>query len=138
LSSIEARLTAPADLRQFRNFGLLVGGIWTFIGLWPAMARGGTPRIWAVALGIALVLPALIQPGILKPVHRIWMTVGAALGWMNTRIVLSVIFFALITPIGLAMRLFRSGPVHRHFNPDAETYRVCRKPRNPSHLTRQF
>ena len=138
MSSIDASLTPRTDLRQFRNFGLLVGGVWAIIGLWPAIVRGATPRLWAVVLAVALVLPALIVPGILRPVHRVWMFVGNVLGWVNTRIILSVIFFAFVTPMGLAMRLFRDDPLHRQFDGNVGTYRVCRKRRNPTHLKRQF
>jgi hypothetical protein len=60
------------------------------------------------------------------------------LGWINTRVILGAIFLALITPMGMIMRLWGRDPLHREFAPEAETYRVWRQPRSPTHLTHQF
>jgi hypothetical protein len=131
-------MTHQPDVRQLRQFGLLVGAVWAAIGLWPVLVRGGDPRLWAVILGVGLLLPALIVPGRLRLIHRMWMVVGNVLGWVSTRIVLGVMFFGIITPIGLIMRLVREDPLHRTFEPDVDTYRVRRQARPPTHLTRQF
>jgi len=130
-------MTPEGDRKQLRSFGLLVGGIFAAIGLAPAIGRGGSPRLWALVLGAGLVLPALFIPGSLRPVRRLWMVLGDALGWVNTRLVLGAIFFGLITPMGLIMRLSRKDPLRRTFDAEAETYRVGRQPRSRTHLTRQ-
>jgi len=126
------------DRAQLRSFGLLVGGIFCAIGLWPAVFRGAGVRLWLIGLAVALVVPALVAPRMLAPAHRVWMALGAALGWVNTRIVLSLVFFGLITPMGLVMRLTRHDPMQRAFDPDATTYRVPCKPRPGAHMKRQF
>jgi hypothetical protein len=138
LNSTELVIARPADARQLRSFGLLVGGLWALIGVWPVLARGGTPRLWAVVLAAALLLPALIVPARLRPIHRMWMAVGDALGWVNTRVILGVVFFLIITPMGLIMRLLREDPLCRSFDGRADTYRVRRPPRKPTHLLRQY
>jgi hypothetical protein len=125
------------DRSELRNFGLIVGGIFGLLGLWP-MVAGGAARPWLVALACVLVGPALVAPRVLAPAHRAWMALGAALGWVNTRIVLGVIFFGLITPMGLVMRLTRRDPMQRAFDPAAATYRVRSRPRPGAHMTRQF
>jgi hypothetical protein len=94
-------MTRNTDAAQLRKFGLLVGGIFCAIGLWPAVIRGAGPRSWALIVGVLLLVPALLAPRVLAPVYRIWMTVGEALGWINTRILLGVVFYGLITPMGL-------------------------------------
>src|SRR6185369_16519698 len=106
------------DAAQLRKFGLLVGGIFCAIGLWP-IVRGAGPRSWALIAGVLLILPALLAPRILAPVYRIWMTVGEALGWINTRILLGVVFYGLITPMGLIKRLRREDPMRRRHDPAA-------------------
>jgi hypothetical protein len=138
LNSTDLAIPPQTDARQLRNFGLVVGGLWALIGVWPVLARGGTPRLWAVVLGAGLLLPALIVPGRLRPIHRMWMAVGDALGWFNTRVILAVTFFVLITPMALIMRLVREDPLRRGFEGDADTYRVRRKARKPTHLLRQY
>lgn len=124
--------------KQLRHFGLIVGGIFAVIGLWPVLFRAQGPRLWALAFAVALVVPALMLPRSLTYVHRGWMAVGEALGWINTRIILSVIFYALVTPMGILMRRFGRDPMHRRFEPDATTYRVSKSPRTAAHMTRQF
>ena len=124
--------------KQLRHFGLIVGGIFAVIGLWPVLFRAQGPRLWALALAVALVVPALVLPRSLTYVHRGWMAAGEALGWINTRIILSVIFYALVTPMGILMRRFGGDPLHRRFEPDATTYRVPKSRRTAAHMTRQF
>jgi len=126
------------EKKQLRHFGLIVGGIFAAIGLWPVLFRAQGPRLWALALAVALVVPALVLPRSLTYVHRGWMAVGEALGWINTRIILSVIFYALVTPMGILMRRFGRDPMQRRFEPDATTYRVPKSPRTATHMTRQF
>jgi hypothetical protein len=141
LSSTETRRTAaPArvDTKALRSFGLIVGGIFGAIGLWPLVVRGQSPRAWALALGILLVGPALVAPRVLAPAHRAWMGLGEVLGWINTRILLSLVFFAVITPMGVVMRLLGKDPMRRGFERELPTYRVNRTARPPSHMLRQF
>jgi hypothetical protein len=124
--------------KQLRSFGLLVGGIFAVIGLWPLVLRGENLRLWALILGGTLVGLGLIWPALLGPVFRVWMFIGHILGWINTRIILSLVFFLMITPMGLLMRLFGRDPMNRRLDPKVESYRVLRTPRPGSHMTRQF
>jgi uncharacterized membrane protein len=126
------------EKKQLRHFGLIVGGIFAAIGLWPVLFRAQGPRLWALALAVALVVPALVLPRSLTYVHRGWMAAGEALGWINTRIILSVIFYGLVTPMGVVMRRFGRDPMHRRFEPDATTYRVLKSSRAAAHMARQF
>jgi hypothetical protein len=126
------------DRRQLRDFGLIVGGIFGGMGLWPLVWRGTSPRLWALALAVVLVVPALVAPRLLAPAHRVWMTLGWALGWVNTRILLGVVFYGVMTPMGVVMRLFGHDPMRRRLDPAAETYRVRCQPRPAAHMTRQF
>ena len=126
------------DKKQLRHFGLIVGGIFAAIGLWPVVFRAEAPRLWALALAVALVVPAMVLPRSLTYVHRVWMAAGEALGWINTRIILSVIFYGIVTPMGIVMRRFGRDPMQRRFEPAAATYRVSKAGRPASHMTRQF
>jgi len=130
--------TVQGDEKELRKFGLMVGGIFGAIGVWPVIIRGQHPRLWAVMLFVALVVPALIRPRYLAQVHRVWMTLGNALNWINTRIILGVVFYGVITPMGLGMRLMGHDPMRRRVGPAVDTYRVVRSPRPGSHMRRQF
>ena len=96
-------------------------------------------RLAAVlALGAALVLLALVAPRALAPAHRAWMTLAAMLAWINTRILLGLVFYGVVTPIGLVMRLVGRDPIERRLDPARTSYRVLRVPRPGAHMTRQF
>lgn len=133
-----AAMAQQKERGQLRNFGLIVGGVFGAIALWPAIIRGGDVRLWCLAVAAMLILPALVAPTVLGPAHRVWMTLGTILGWINTRLVLGVVFFVLITPIGLVLRLAGRDPMQRAFDHRATTYRVRRTSRPGSHLLRQF
>jgi len=126
------------EKRRLRHFGLIVGGIFAVIGLWPVVFRAEGPRLWALALALALVVPALVVPRSLTHPYRIWMAAGEALGWINTRVILSVIFYGLVTPMGIVRRGFGRDPMRRGFEPEVDTYRVFKPSRPATHMTRQF
>lgn len=74
------------SVKQLRSFGLLVGGIFSVIGLWPLIFRDESLRVRIGILAAGLILPALLWPRSLGPIYRGWMAMGALLGWINTRI----------------------------------------------------
>ena len=131
-------MSRTVDVKQLRHFGYLVGGIFGVIGLWPLLWRQQNPRLWALALTVLLVVPALVAPRILAPVYRVWMRLGEVLAWINTRIILGVVFYGVVTPIGLVMRLMGHDPMRRRFEAAGESYRVRCVPRPATHMMRQF
>ena len=88
-------MTAQQQTKGLRNFGLIVGGVFSAIGAWPMVWSGGTPRLWALGLGGALVGLGAIVPRVLAPIHRGWMFLGHIMGWINTRIILGCFSMAL-------------------------------------------
>jgi hypothetical protein len=127
-----------ASVRQLRQFGFLVGGIFGVMGLWPLVWRHQPVRSWALVLAVALIVPALVAPRILAPVHRAWMALGEVLAWINTRIILGLVFYLVVTPIGLLMRLVSHDPMRRQFDRAGESYRIRCKTRPATHMLRQF
>ena len=126
------------ETQHVRSFGLIVGGIFALIGVWPALWRGDPFRLWSLILGGILIALALAWPRSLTRVYRVWMTVGEVLGWINTRIILGMLFYLLFTPMGWGMRLRGKDPMRRTLVPEAESYRVVRQPRPASHMLHQF
>lgn len=128
----------PVQKKELRDFGLIVGGVFTVIGLWPMVFRGEGLRLWAIGLGGTLIAVGLIFPAILRLPHQGWMWVGHVLGWINTRIILGIVFFGLVTPMGVVMRLFGKDSMHRALVQDVPTYRVIRGSRPREHMRNQF
>jgi Saxitoxin biosynthesis operon protein SxtJ len=125
-------------VEQLRTFGFIVGGIFAAIGVWPLIIRGTDPRWWALALAVCLIVPAAIFPMSLAWPHRAWMLIGHILGWINTRIILGVIFYLIVTPTGVIRHWLGKDPMGRRLRPDLDSYRVMRKPRAASHLKKQY
>jgi O-antigen/teichoic acid export membrane protein len=126
------------NTKQLRSFGLMVGGIFALIALWPVIMRADWPRLWAAALAVLLILPALVYPPSLRQVYKGWMALGNILGWINTRIILGAVFYLVVTPIGAVRRMLGKDPMGKKLQSDVESYRISRTPRSPSHLTRQY
>ena len=66
------------------------------------------------------------------------MAAAEVLGWINTRILLGIVFYGLITPMGLVRRLRGGDAMRRRGDPGAATYRVPKPPRPGTHMNRQF
>lgn len=124
--------------KELRHFGQLVGSIFVLIGLWPFFVHGAVLHAWAVFAGAILVILGSAAPGSLVYPYRFWVGLGHALGWLNTRIILAIIFFGLITPMGICMRVFGKRLLPRTFDPTAATYRVVRVSRPRTHMRHQF
>jgi hypothetical protein len=132
------RTSHQPTTKDLRQFGLLVGGVFAVIGLWPVVFRSESPRWWAMILGSLLMVLGASAPQSLKQVHSGWMKVGHMLGSINTRIILGIIYYLLITPMGLVMRLMGKDPMHRTLAPGTDTYRIVRAPRPRQHMRNQF
>ena len=110
------------SFRVEREFGLIVGGIFTLLGLW-WLYRGRFPLAVSIILplGLLLVLLGLIFPRALVYPNKLWMMLASVLGFVSTRIILGIVFFFMVTPIGMVKRLFGWDPLARRGQP-RETY----------------
>jgi hypothetical protein len=98
-----------------------------------------TPPLVLGGVGAALVLPALLVPRVLGPVEHAWMAMAAVLGAVNTRILLTLVYVVVVTPIGWIRRL-GGDPLERGLGSDAPTHWVPREsgPVDPKSYRRQF
>ena len=127
-----------SEKKQLRDFGLLVGGIFAVIGLWPTLFRGEPLRLWALGLGAVLMALGAVAPSVLAPIYKGWMWIGHVLGWINTRILLGIVFYGLVTPTGIIFRLMGKDTMRQAFAESSPSYRVIRKPRPRGHMKFQF
>jgi hypothetical protein len=124
--------------QKLRSFGFTVGSIFALIALWPLVIRTEDPHWWALVVAVCLLVPAVVFPRGLVRVYRGWMALGHVVGWVNTRIILGMIFYFIVTPIGIIRRWLGKDPMGRRLRPDLDSYRVIRNPRPASHLTKQY
>lgn len=128
----------PNSNKDLRSFGLIVGGIFGAIAAWPLVWRGLPVRLWAVALAGPLVVAAAVYPGILRYPYRGWMFIGHCLGWVNTRVLMALIFHLIFTPVATVMRLMKRDAMTRRFDRSMRSYRVVRTARAATHLKHPF
>lgn len=124
--------------RQLRSFGLIVGGGFAVVALAPLAFHGRSPRIWALILALFLSATAFISPLALRPFHRVWMAFGEAMGWLNTRVLLTVLYYCVIVPIGVILRVTGNDPMRRNLERAAQTYRIPCNKRPATHMQHQY
>ena len=91
--------------KVLREFGLVVGGLLALLlGLIFPLLRGHGLLIWPLAVGGLLGLVGLIAPAMLRPIYYGWMRFGQAFAWVNNAIVLSLVFYGVVAPMGMVMR----------------------------------
>ena len=81
---------------------------------------------------------ALVHPPSLRPVYTNWMRLGLILNRIVSPVVLGIVFFLVVTPMGLIMRLAGRNPVKGHASENGDSYRVASKARKPDHLERPY
>lgn len=135
----DLRRDETVETSSDRFFGLLFFAVFLIIALWPLLK--GRP-VYPVPLGIALTFlaVALIVPRWLAPLNRLWMKFGELLHRIVSPVILGIMFFGVITPVALLLRLAGKDLLRTKFDRDAPSYWIPRKPPGPdkSSLKRQF
>ena len=91
---------------------------------------GRAPLLFAVAAAFAAV--AIVAPRLLQPLNRLWMAIAEVLHRIVNPLVLGVMFFLIITPMGMVMRALGKDPLRRKFNKGLDTYWIARDPPGPA------
>ena len=98
--------------KTLREFGFLIGITFPFlIGLALPLMAGHPFRSWTLWLGIISLILAILKPELLLYPYRAWMKLGHILGWVNSRIILGLIFLIVLQPIALIMRILGHDPL---------------------------
>ena len=113
------------DRDELRKFGLTTGAIVAvlFGGLIPWIWDFRYPTWPWIVFGV-LAAFAILAPMLLQSVHRTWMRIGLAISKVTTPIILGIVFFLVIMPIGIVIRLAGRDPLRRNLESSTDTYRV--------------
>ena len=114
-----------------RGFGVVFACVFAIIGFWPLVSGEGVVW-WCLALAAAFLAVALVRPGLLAPLNRLWTQFGLLLSKVVNPLVMALVFFVTVTPIGVAMRALGKDPLRLRFEPDAESYWIARQPPGPA------
>ena len=103
--------------KQLRIFGILIGIFFPlFIGFIVPLIWNHPFRIWTLFIGIPSFILGLIYPKILLWPYKKWMQFGNILGWINSGIVLGLVFLLALQPIAIIMKLLGHDPLRRKLN----------------------
>ena len=123
--------------KQLREFGLLIGfGFPTLLGWFLPLLFGHEFRLWTLWVGILGLILGLTAPRLLEYPYKGWMILGHALGWVNSHIILGLVFIIVLQPIAYIMRLIGYDPL-RTRQKGEKTYRENRQD-HKTDLTRIF
>ena len=123
--------------KELREFGFLIGfGIPLIIGWLIPTLISHSLRIWTIYFGLPIIFLSIFKPTLLKNLYKVWMKLGHILGWINSKLILGVIFFIVLLPIAFLMKSMGYDPLKIKFSKDI-TYRVNKSKYNLD-LTRIF
>jgi len=117
--------TSELSNKELREFGLIFGIIFALLfGLLLPWLFSKAYPVWpwwvlAVSAGLALIIPVS-----LKPFFKVWMLFGAVMGWINTRLILGIVFYLVFMPFGLVMKLFGKDFLSIKLDRSMNSYRV--------------
>jgi hypothetical protein len=123
----KARLAGSSD----RGFGLTVGGIFMLLGLWP-LVHGFPPRWYFVGPAALLIIFGVIAPRVLAPLNHAWMRLGLMLHRVVAPVLMGIVFFGVILPTGVVMRLRGKDMLRLKLDPGATSYWIVRDPPGPA------
>ena len=124
--------------KTLREFGLVFSLFFPLlIGFLIPNIYGHSYREWTLWVGLIFLILGLAKPNTLYLPYQLWIKLGYALGYVNSKIIFGLIFYLLVTPIGLVMRMFKYDPLNIKFNRKNKSYKEdCKNDRID--LTRIF
>ena len=98
-----------------KSFGIVFFIVFLIIALYP-MIKDGDIRLWSLILSLIFLILGLINSIILTPLNRLWFKFGIFLGKIISPIILGIIFFLVVTPTGILLRLFGRDVINLKYN----------------------
>jgi len=122
-----------------RSFGLVFAAVFGLIGVWPWLF-GRELRLWSLAVAALFLAVALLFPRALAPLNFVWKKIGLALHHITNPIIMGLVYFIAIVPIGLIMRARGKDLLRLRFDRAASSYWIVRDPPGPKRgsMAKQF
>lgn len=109
-----------------RSFGILFFIVFLIVGLWPII-NDGEVRFWSILLSFTFLILGIINSKILIPLNKYWIKLGEILGKIIAPLVMLVIYFAIVTPIALLLKIFRKDIINLKLDDKTDTYWIQKK-----------
>ena len=123
--------------KQLRDFGFLLGfGFPIIIGWLIPTITGHLFRSWSLWIGCPALILGILKPSLLSYPYKGWMALGVALGWINSKLILGLVYLIILQPIAIFMKIFGYDPLRKKKS-NQKSYREIKKDENFD-LTRIF
>ncbi len=124
---------------ELRKFGITVGVFFGLVGGFLLWRGSGHYPVFFI-LSLILLVPAFLKPSLLKPVQKVWMGLALMIGWVMTRVILSILFYLVLTPISLLAKIFGRNFLDLKGKETKESYWIPRPetPYNKARYENQF
>ena len=119
-----------------RNFGLVFFVVFLIVGILP-LTSGESIRIWSTTISFIFLILGLVNSKLLTPLNKLWLKLGIILGSIIAPIVMGVVFFLVVTPIGFVMRILGKDLINKKYDKKIKTYWIDRD-RNIGSMRKQF
>ena len=119
-----------------RSFGVVFFIVFLIIGIYPILNKAEI-RIWLIVVAIIFLILGLLNSNLLKPLNKFWIKFGILLGNVISPIILGVIFFLVVLPTGLLMRIFKKNYLGLKYEKNLKTYWI-KKEKQLSSMKNQF
>ncbi len=119
-----------------RSFGLLFFVVFLVIALWP-LTKKSEINLYLISIALIFLVLGLLNSKILTPLNKAWIKLGEILGRIVAPVVMAIVYFIILTPISLLVRLFGKDLIGMKFSNDIKSYWVKRK-KNLGSMDKQF
>ena len=109
-----------------KSFGILFFLVFLGFGLWP-LTKEMSPNIYLIIISVIFLILGLLNSKLLSPLNNLWIKFGEILGKVIAPIVMAVVYFLILTPISLLVRLFGKDLIEMKFNNNVKSYWIKRK-----------
>jgi len=123
---------------DLKKFGITMGVAFLAVSILFFLRQKHGGAVSSLLISSVFFITGLILPILLKPIYIIWMRFAFILSWVNTRIILIILFYLVFAPIGLAMRLFKVDLLERSKKKESYWKKKEKPDFNPSNYERQF
>ena len=117
--------TKDIKISSNKSFGIVFAVVFSLIALWPLL-KGNEIRLWSLIISIIFLTLGLLNSKILTPLNKLWFKLGVLLGNFIAPIIMGIIFFFVVTPTGIIMKLLRKDLIKLKKNND-DSYWIEKK-----------
>ena len=118
-----------------RNFGLVFFIVFILVAIYPVI-KGGEFRLWSLLISLIFLILGLLNSKLLSPLNKIWFKFGLFLGRIISPLIMGIIFFMVVTPIGILMKVFKKDLLDLRYNKDKTYWKEKIEPK--SKMKNQF